>query len=57
MPKIYLILLLAIIAETVATTALQSSRQFTRLVPSVIGRQCLDSPPGFEKPQRPAGGN
>ena len=36
MPKTYLILLLAIIAETVATTALQSSRQFTRLVPSVI---------------------
>ncbi len=35
-PKIYLILALAILAETAGTTALQASQQFTRLWPSVI---------------------
>ena len=33
---IYLILALAILAETVGTTALQASQQFTRLWPSVL---------------------
>ena len=32
----YAILLLAVIAETIATTALQASHQFTRLIPSII---------------------
>ncbi|WP_418887927.1 SMR family transporter [Maritimibacter dapengensis] len=32
----YLILFLAVLAETIGTTALQASQQFTRLVPSVI---------------------
>ena len=32
----YLILLFAVIAETIGTTALHASQQFTRLVPSVI---------------------
>ena len=32
----YLALLLAIIAETIGTSALQASEQFTRLVPSVV---------------------
>lgn len=32
----YLILSLAVLAETIGTTALQASQQFTRLVPSVI---------------------
>ena len=32
----YLILLLAVAAETIGTTALQASQQFTRLWPSVI---------------------
>lgn len=36
MPHHYLLLLLAIISETVATSALQASQQFTRLVPSVL---------------------
>jgi small multidrug resistance pump len=36
MPKIYLILLLAVLAETIGTSALQASQQFTRLVPSVL---------------------
>ncbi len=36
MPKTYLILLLAVAAETVGTTALQASQQFTRLLPSVL---------------------
>lgn len=31
----YLILILAVIAETVGTTALQASQQFTRLGPSI----------------------
>jgi len=35
-PKVYLILALAILAETAGTTALQASQQFTRLWPSVI---------------------
>lgn len=36
MQATYLLLFLAVLAETVGTTALQSSQQFTRLVPSVI---------------------
>ena len=36
MPKTYLILLLAVMTETIATTALQASQQFTRLIPSVV---------------------
>ncbi|MCT8160534.1 DMT family transporter [Pseudoruegeria sp. SHC-113] len=36
MPQHYLFLIAAILAETVGTTALQASQQFTRLVPSVI---------------------
>ncbi len=36
MPAHYLILIAAVIAETVGTTALQASQQFTRLGPSII---------------------
>jgi len=36
MSKAYLFLILAIVTETVGTSALQASQQFTRLVPSVI---------------------
>ncbi|MEM7321040.1 MAG: multidrug efflux SMR transporter [Pseudomonadota bacterium] len=36
MPSLYLILFLAVAAETVGTTALQASQQFTRLTPSII---------------------
>ncbi|WP_170339109.1 DMT family transporter [Ruegeria arenilitoris] len=36
MPHAYLILLLAVIAETIGTTALQASQQFTRFWPSVL---------------------
>ncbi len=36
MPQAYVFLLLAILAETIATTALQASQQFTRALPSVI---------------------
>ncbi|SLN10393.1 Multidrug transporter EmrE [Pseudoruegeria aquimaris] len=36
MPKHYLFLIAAILMETVGTTALQASQQFTRAVPSVI---------------------
>lgn len=36
MPKTYLILLLAVAAETIGTTALQASHQFSRLLPSVV---------------------
>lgn len=36
MPKHYLFLFAAILSETVGTTALQASAQFTRLVPSII---------------------
>ncbi len=36
MPKTYLILLLAVAAETIGTTALQASQQFTRFLPSVL---------------------
>ncbi|MGJ8545590.1 MAG: DMT family transporter [Sulfitobacter sp.] len=32
----YLILVLAVLAETIGTTALQASQQFTRLGPSII---------------------
>lgn len=32
----YLILALAVLAETIGTTALQASQQFTRLVPSLV---------------------
>jgi small multidrug resistance pump len=35
-PQVYLILFLAILAETAGTTALQASQQFTRLWPSVL---------------------
>ena len=33
---VYLILVLAVLAETIGTTALQASQQFSRLVPSLI---------------------
>ena len=33
---VYLILALAVLAETIGTTALQASQQFSRLVPSII---------------------
>ncbi len=36
MLKPYLILLLAVVAETAGTTALQASQQFTRFWPSVL---------------------
>lgn len=36
MPTPYIILVFAIIAETIGTTALQASQQFTRLGPSVV---------------------
>lgn len=36
MTKVYLLLILAIAAETIGTTALQASQQFTRLVPTVV---------------------
>ncbi|MEX0278193.1 MAG: multidrug efflux SMR transporter [Ruegeria sp.] len=36
MPYVYLILLLAVAAETIGTTALQASQQFTRFWPSVL---------------------
>lgn len=36
MPKPYLFLILAILAETIGTSALQASQQFTRLLPSVV---------------------
>ena len=32
----YLYLMAAVLAETIGTTALQASQQFTRLLPSVI---------------------
>ncbi len=34
--KQYLLLLLAIVAETIATSSLKMSEQFTKLVPSII---------------------
>ncbi|ARE41679.1 Ethidium bromide-methyl viologen resistance protein EmrE [Rhodovulum sp. P5] len=36
MPKAYIFLFLAILTETIGTTALQASQQFTKLVPSTI---------------------
>lgn len=36
MPKAWLFLLVAIVAETIGTSALQASQQFTRAVPSVL---------------------
>ncbi|MBK5934253.1 small multidrug resistance pump [Rhodovulum imhoffii] len=36
MPKQYVFLLLAVMTETAATSALQASQQFTRLIPSAI---------------------
>ncbi len=36
MQSTYLVLLVAIIAETIGTTALQASQQFSRLGPSVV---------------------
>ncbi|WP_171234246.1 multidrug efflux SMR transporter [Ruegeria sp. HKCCA6837] len=36
MPQAYLFLLLAVMAETIGTTALQASQQFTRVWPSVL---------------------
>lgn len=36
MPQAYLYLLLAVLAETIGTTALQASQQFSRFWPSVI---------------------
>ncbi|NCQ25672.1 MAG: QacE family quaternary ammonium compound efflux SMR transporter [Rhodobacteraceae bacterium CG17_big_fil_post_rev_8_21_14_2_50_63_15] len=35
-PYVYLILILAVMAETAGTTALQASQQFTRFWPSVL---------------------
>lgn len=35
-PLHYLFLLLAVVAETIGTTALQASQQFTRLGPSIL---------------------
>ena len=36
MPKHFVLLLLAVLAETIGTTALQASQQFTKPVPSMI---------------------
>ncbi len=36
MPAHYIYLFLAVLAETVGTTALQASQQFTRLAPSLL---------------------
>ncbi|WP_368040238.1 multidrug efflux SMR transporter [Ruegeria atlantica] len=36
MPKAYFILLLAVLAETIGTSALQASQQFSRFWPSVL---------------------
>ena len=36
MPTHYVALIAAIVAETIGTSALQASHQFTRLVPSVV---------------------
>ncbi|MBE1295225.1 DMT family transporter [Phycobacter azelaicus] len=36
MPMHYIFLVVAVAAETIGTTALQASQQFTRLVPSLI---------------------
>ncbi|MCP3971004.1 MAG: QacE family quaternary ammonium compound efflux SMR transporter [Rhodobacteraceae bacterium] len=36
MPKGYIALILAILTETIGTSAMQASQQFTRLVPSVL---------------------
>ncbi|WP_424833620.1 SMR family transporter [Ruegeria sp.] len=36
MPNVYILLLLAVAAETIGTTALQASQQFTRFWPSVL---------------------
>ncbi|TCM75430.1 DMT family transporter [Rhodovulum steppense] len=36
MPKSYIFLLVAILTETIGTSALQASQQFSRLVPSII---------------------
>ena len=36
MPLHYIYLIVAVAAETIGTTALQASQQFTRLVPSLI---------------------
>ncbi len=36
MPATYIYLILAIAAETIGTTALQASHQFSRLVPSIV---------------------
>ncbi len=36
MPVHYIYLIVAVVAETIGTTALQASQQFTRLLPSVI---------------------
>ncbi|MGI9395289.1 MAG: SMR family transporter [Boseongicola sp.] len=36
MPAHYIYLILAVLAETIGTTALQASHQFTRLGPSIV---------------------
>lgn len=36
MPAHYIYLILAIVAETIATSALQASQQFTRTLPAII---------------------
>ena len=40
MPAAYLYLVLAILTETIGTTALQASQQFTRVGPSLIVAVC-----------------
>ncbi|MBO9477088.1 QacE family quaternary ammonium compound efflux SMR transporter [Shimia sp. R11_0] len=36
MPKAYLILMIAVVFETIGTAALQASQQFTKPIPSII---------------------
>ncbi|MCV2881233.1 SMR family transporter [Actibacterium sp. XHP0104] len=36
MPRAYLLLLIAVVAETIGTASMQASQQFTRLWPSVL---------------------
>lgn len=36
MPNAYVFLVIAIVAETIGTSALQASQQFSRLVPSIV---------------------
>ena len=36
MPNAYIYLVVAVVAETVGTTALQASQQFSRILPSIV---------------------